>query len=266
MFAKVKKGTICKALGDTKKTVVSRAKQASQQVAKEVNKTASRSNNTRNTDNTNNPPLVLSAAPPLQRNAEISAVDKESPRVPVATKPPDEPKINTTSTGMSSPSTTTTTTTTVTETNKANGVLGVEWNKLLLQYVSDRRQNLAKPCVAIEWSDTCYEQALIVAHSNAQNKENKYGSKVEIKAAIKQVHTKCRGTFKVTTQTKDLTLQGSTDEALQNFYDSQGHWSMLIDPENVLGAFAAVQKANRVYWVGIFVKLWPGKQQQRQQL
>ena len=159
--------------------------------------------------------------------------------------------------------TTTTTTTTTTEddgaTDQVEDVMDVTWNQHLLQLVNERRAQLDTQLPPIEWSDCIYEQCLPVARSNAAKGENRYGDKVAIKAAIQNVHKACKGTFKVTTQTLNVQNATSTQEALQNFIDSQGHWGMLIHPDNKMGAFAAVQKNGMVYWIGIFIKLWPNR-------
>ena len=142
---------------------------------------------------------------------------------------------------------------------QTNGVVDVEWNKLLLQYINERREQRNEGLVPIVWNDACHQQALIVAKDNADKEHNKYGVKEDIKAALKAEIPKFKGTFKVTTQTMDLTNQGSTNEALNNLYNSSGHWGMLMNPEAVIGGFAAVQKGDTVYWMGICVKLHPGK-------
>ena len=253
MFAKVKKGAISKAIGDAKKTVVSKVKEVSKEVSKEFKDFKANRNN----GNTTKEGASTSAAatvPATEKKAQQTSPPQ--PSVPVETKEPLPVQNDKVPVKGNSPSQTTKEASKGAET--ANGVLDVEWNKLMLQKVNEKRQE-RDGCVPIVWSDACYEQALIVAKGNAQTGLNGYGVKDEIKAAIKKVHTKCKGTFKVTTQTMDLTNLGSTNEAFYNLEHSEGHWGMLMNPDAVIGGFAAVQNGDTVYWMGICIKVFPGR-------
>jgi hypothetical protein len=131
--------------------------------------------------------------------------------------------------------------------------LDAEWGKQLLASTNDERQQ--RP--TLQWNDVCFEHALAAAHENAQTGLNGYGNKVVMKAALKTRHSNFAGTFRVTTQTMDLTEDGSTREAFQNFQKSPGHshWAYMMDERAVQAGFAAARKGDTVYWVGILLKL-----------
>lgn len=220
MFAKVKKGAISTAFGEAKKSVVSHAKKISTEVKKEINK--AKKTDTPTEETTKSRPETKSerrTESRLDQNADNAESGKGA------------------------------------ETTTTNGVVDKEWCQKLLEYVNQHRKKDNNE--AITWNDACYEQALLVAKDNSQTGENGYGVKEKIKAELKKTVANFRGTFKVTTQTMNLTNGGTTDEALQNFINSSGHWGHLMNPEAELGAFAAVQNGDSVYWMGVLCKLHP---------
>jgi hypothetical protein len=102
--------------------------------------------------------------------------------------------------------------------------LDAEWGKQLLASTNDERQQ--RP--TLQWNDVCSEHALAAAHKNAQTSLNGYGNKEVMKAALKARHSNFARTFCVTTQTMDLTKDGSTREAFQNFQKLPGHWAYMM--------------------------------------
>jgi uncharacterized protein YkwD len=134
---------------------------------------------------------------------------------------------------------------------------GAECGKQLLALTNGERQLLPElqERPALVWNDICFEHALAAAHENAQTGLNGYGNKAAMKAALKACHSNFAGTFRVTTQTIDLTEGGSTPEAFHNFQNSPGHWGYMMDGRAVQAGFAAAKKGDTVYWVGILLKL-----------
>lgn len=128
-----------------------------------------------------------------------------------------------------------------------------EWGQAMLRLTNAKREALDQH--AVEWDDACARQAQVVAQQNAEQESFTLGDAGAIKTALQEAgHSHCCGTFRITAKTIDLTLDGSSVEALDTLEKYPELWNGLMTENAAIGGFAAAQQGNRVYWAGVLLR------------
>lgn len=145
----------------------------------------------------------------------------------------------------------------------------VTWGQEMMRCINERRSAVGQ--AAIAWDDNheaCVKQAQLLAKQAAEQGSLYLGDKERIKAALRAAgHTTCSGTFRTTCKTLALTPAASVAEAIAMWQDKVPQiYQNIMQEKAALGGFAAVQRGDRIYWAGIFLRTFDDPKSAEQEM